>query len=198
MGTGEVFTEQDPSIQVTYDIMTLRSSGGVEIASIDENGVITPLKNEKYVEEGMEEAWNGGTGKVTVSVKAGERTLTKDVNFAVTPFWIDYSKTLVMKMDLHMMARNNTVNMNFGQALDVIKEYDNMTRGIPKVVYLVGWQSDGHDTGYPSWDEVDEYLKIPGMTAKESLAYFMQEAKIQYHGELPSKYEHYIYGQPAL
>ncbi len=177
MGTGEVFTEQDPSIQVTYDIMTLRSSGGVEIASIDENGVITPLKNEKYVEEGMEEAWNGGTGKVTVSVKAGERTLTKDVNFAVTPFWIDYSKTLVMKMDLHMMARNNTVNMNFGQALDVIKEYDNMTRGIPKIVYLVGWQSDGHDTGYPSWDEVDEYLKIPGMTAKESLAYFMQEAK---------------------
>ncbi|WP_027294464.1 chitobiase/beta-hexosaminidase C-terminal domain-containing protein [Robinsoniella sp. KNHs210] len=177
MGTGEVFTEQDPQIEVAYEIMTLRSSGGVEIAAIDENGVVTPLKNENYVKEGMEEAWNGGTGKVTVSVKAGERILTKDVNFAVTPFWIDYSKTLVMKMDLHMMARNNAVNMNFGQALDVIKEYDNMTRGIPKVVYLVGWQSDGHDTGYPSWDEVDEYLKIPGMTAKESLAYFMQEAK---------------------
>ena len=27
------------------------------------------------------------------------------------------------------------------------------------------------------WDEVDEYLKIPGMTAKESLSYLMQEAK---------------------
>ncbi len=177
LGTGEVLTEKDKEVEISYDLTTLKSSGGVEIAEVDGKGVITPLKNEAHVAEGAEEAWNGGTGKVTVTVTVDGKTLSKDVPFAVTPFWVDYSKTLVMKMDFHMMARNNAVNMNFGDALEIIKKYDNVTRGIPKIVYMVGWQSDGHDTGYPSWDEVDEYLKIPGMTAKESLAYLMQEAK---------------------
>ena len=174
LGTGEQLDPDDPRLEMTYSVQTLKTSGDLPIASVDQSGVVTPLKNESYVEEGMETAWLGGTARATVSVTVDGRTMTDTVDFTIRPFYLDYSQTIVMKMDMHM---NGGVTQNFEQALEIIKKYDQATRGIPKVVYLVGWQTTGHDTGYPSWDQVDESLANPGMTARDSLIWLMNEGK---------------------
>jgi len=38
----------------------------------------------------------------------------------------------------------------FADALELIKRIHRLTGGAPQVVYLVGWQYRGHDTGYPA------------------------------------------------
>ena len=51
-----------------------------------------------------------------------------------------------------------------------------MSLGMPKIVYLVGWQYLGHDSKYPAWDSVNESLKREcDKTAKDSLLWLMEE-----------------------
>ncbi len=58
---------------------------------------------------------------------------------------------------------------------------DSLTLGIPKIIYLVGWQVGGHDWGYPDWGPVDPVLKRPqDASALDSLKWLVQEAR-QYH-----------------
>ena len=92
----------------------------------------------------------------------------------------DYSQTLWMKMYLaepdfpHHCSR---VFITFAQALDIIKAVDAMTQGIPKIVYLVGWQGLGHDDCYPEMEIVNEALKRPeDKTARDSLWWLFEEA----------------------
>jgi hypothetical protein len=68
--------------------------------------------------------------------------------------------------------------LTFEEALEVLRKTDNLTRGIPKIVYLVGWQKGGHDHGYPSWDEVNPRLKRrQDATALDSLRWLIREAR---------------------
>lgn len=67
------------------------------------------------------------------------------------------------------------------QALEVIRKMDYLTLGIPKIVYLVGWQYNGHDSKYPAWFEGNESIRRPGdPSAIESLKWLMKEA-VKYH-----------------
>ncbi|MDR0757571.1 MAG: endo-alpha-N-acetylgalactosaminidase family protein [Tannerella sp.] len=69
------------------------------------------------------------------------------------------------------------VDATFEQALEIIRKTDNLTLGIPKIVYLVGWQYNGHDSKYPAWAEVNPLLKRPqDATALESMKWLMKEA----------------------
>ena len=43
----------------------------------------------------------------------------------------------------------------FKQAREIVEAIYNVTDGLPQIVYLVGWQYDGHDTGYPAMDKVN-------------------------------------------
>ncbi|MBQ6266709.1 MAG: hypothetical protein IJK64_02935 [Clostridia bacterium] len=109
----------------------------------------------------------------------------------------DYSQTLWMKMYLaepdfpHHCSR---VFITFAQALDIIKAVDAMTQGIPKIVYLVGWQGLGHDDCYPEMEIVNEALKRPeDKTARDSLWWLFEEAKwyhtvVSFHGNLADAY----------
>jgi hypothetical protein len=100
------------------------------------------------------------------------------------PWMHDYSQTLVMK--IHLCDRDGQghvkrVYLTFAEALDVIRKLDNITLGIPKIIYLVGWQFNGHDSGYPSWSVVNQALKRPqDRTALDSLKWLMIEAR-RYH-----------------
>jgi hypothetical protein len=100
------------------------------------------------------------------------------------PWRHDYSQTLVMKIFLcqrDSRGRVARVYLTFDQALDVIRKLDNLTLGIPKIVYLVGWQFTGHDSGYPAWNVVNESLKRrEDKDALQSLKWLMNEAK-RYH-----------------
>ena len=73
------------------------------------------------------------------------------------PWHYDYAKTLVMK--IHLADRDpedvsTKVYLRFDQALEVIRKLDAMTLGIPKIVYLTGWQFNGHDSNNSAWNVV--------------------------------------------
>ena len=99
------------------------------------------------------------------------------------PYIHDYSQTLTVKLFLAAKEPNDgcKVYLTFEKALEVIGKLDNITCGIPKIAYLVGWQFNGHDSKYPSWAEVNPRLKRPqDATARESLCWLMAEGR-RYH-----------------
>lgn len=70
------------------------------------------------------------------------------------------------------------VKLTFSDALEYIKKIDNITQGITKIYYLVGWQYLGHDDKYPDFFEVNEALKRPeDKTAYDSFKWLNAEAK---------------------
>ena len=102
-----------------------------------------------------------------------------------------YHQTLMMKILLSTVESDkgeekqlktrdkgeSRVIVNFEQALEIIRKMDHLTLGIPKIVYLVGWQYNGHDSKYPAWGEVNPKLKRPqDKTALESMKWLMAEA----------------------
>lgn len=94
------------------------------------------------------------------------------------PYMISYDKTLTMKMFMASIDGDGTkVFINYEEALEKIIQTDNITRGIPKIIYLVGWQYNGHDSRYPAWHQMNEALKRPqDNTALESFFWLRAEA----------------------
>lgn len=98
-------------------------------------------------------------------------------------FNYDYGQTWVTKMFLSKpdAKGESDVRITFEQALQMIKKTDQMTLGVPKIVYLVGWQYKGHDGKYPAFFEVNPRLKrASDATALQSLQWLMNEAR-NYH-----------------
>jgi hypothetical protein len=122
-----------------------------------------------------------GTTTLTATVTLDDETAADRQDVVVLPeparpFRHAYHQTLTMKM--FMADNKGGVFRTFGQALQTIRKVDNLTRGIPKIFYLVGWQYDGHDTGYPAWDVVNPRLKRPqDRTALQSLRWLIREAR---------------------
>ncbi|HOX40493.1 MAG TPA: endo-alpha-N-acetylgalactosaminidase family protein [Candidatus Brocadiia bacterium] len=133
----------------------------------------------------------GGIATIEAAVVQDGRTLKAATDVIVRPFYRDYHQTLVMKLFLGMegdpverlageqlFKKKHDVICTFEEALEVIRRADNLTRGIPKIVYLVGWQKGGHDHGYPSWSEVNPRLKrAQDATALDSLRWLIREAR---------------------
>ncbi len=70
------------------------------------------------------------------------------------------------------------VSYTFEQVLALVKGMDALTRGLPKTLYLVGWQYNGHDDKYPAWFEVNNALKRDcDADGRESLLWLAEEAK---------------------
>lgn len=103
------------------------------------------------------------------------------------PWLLPYHQTLVMKMFLGEKNERGEVGkiyLTFAQALEVMRKLDNLTCGIPKVIYLVGWQFCGHDSKYPALSGVNESLKRPqDKSALESLHWLMREG-LKYHARV--------------
>ena len=80
-----------------------------------------------------------------------------------------YAEVLVYKL----MTDNahEPLKMTFDDCLDIIRRVHDVSGGLKQVVYVVGWQYTGHDTGYPSFDQVNER---PG--GREGLVRLMEEA----------------------
>ena len=97
----------------------------------------------------------------------------------------DYSKCMVMKLGMAVPDIKNKgkskVLLSFDDALEYIKKIDNITQGITKIYYLVGWQYLGHDDKYPDFFEVNKALKRKeDKTAYDSFKWFCNESK-KYH-----------------
>jgi len=87
------------------------------------------------------------------------------------------------------------VRNTFEQALEIIKRVDRASSGMPKIVFLVGWQYEGHDSKYPAFFEGNEALKRPqDKNALESLKWLMAEGRkynttVSLHINLTDAYE---------
>ena len=118
------------------------------------------------------------TTTVEVSGEYYDWTKTKQPEH---PWNHDYNKTLVSKILLCTRDGEGNVDnvfLTFEQTLETIRKLDNITLGIPKIAYLVGWQYNGHDSKYPAWDEVNNHLKREeDTTALESLQWLIKAAK---------------------
>ena len=99
-----------------------------------------------------------------------------------------YHQTLVMKLFLSQALYDDKfkrkdngkseVFCTLEKALEIIKKVDNLTLEMPKIIYLVGWQYNGHDSKYPAWFEGNERLKRPqDSNTLESIKWLMNEAK---------------------
>lgn len=96
------------------------------------------------------------------------------------PYMHDYSQSMMMKLFMARPKSDDTpnVNLTMEDALEIIKRIDNLTRGVHKIVYLVGWQYAGHDWKYPAFHDFNEALKRPeDATAKDSFYWLQDEAE---------------------
>jgi hypothetical protein len=92
------------------------------------------------------------------------------------PYVHEYDQVLVYKIGVDYCPSSGSTSLDATEVLDIIRQIDNITRGMPKIVYLVGWQYRGHDTGFPSFGEVNEALKRDvDKTALESLRWLLQK-----------------------
>lgn len=103
----------------------------------------------------------------------------------ILKFNYDYSKCMVMKLGMaypeKKIPNKSHILLTFTEALEYIKRIDNITQGITKIYYLVGWQYLGHDDKYPDFFEVNKTLKrSEDKTAYDSFKWFCKEAE-KYH-----------------
>jgi len=107
--------------------------------------------------------------------------------------YYDYTKTLAPErpyiLEYDRMPRffsynsepdqkgGSRVYETFEQTMKRIIETDNITRGIPKIWQLIGWQYNGHDDRYPAFFEVNDALKRPqDSTGRQSFLWLQDEA----------------------
>lgn len=76
-----------------------------------------------------------------------------------------YRKTFIYKIMLDMPRMQDPTT--FEEALEIIRRVNRLTDGSPQVVYLVGWQHQGHDSKYPDVFTVNE--RIGGMDGLRKL-----------------------------
>ncbi len=160
----------------TINVRTKAASGNVEVVVLEGDKVV---------------AKEGGIATLEATVVEGGKTFKAATDVVVTPYYRDYHQTLVLKLFLGMegdpverlakeplFQKPHEVMCTFEEALEVIRKTDNLTRGIPKILYLVGWQKGGHDHGYPAWDEVNPRLKRKqDATALDSLRWLIREGR---------------------
>ncbi len=88
------------------------------------------------------------------------------IDASVNPLYAD---KLVYKIFLDEPGQKDITT--FPEALELFTKIAYLTDFAPQIVYLVGWQYTGHDTGYPSVDKVNERLG-----GHKSLVRLMEEA----------------------
>jgi hypothetical protein len=111
------------------------------------------------------------------------------------PWVYDYSQTLTMKLGL--LGCSDTIGTPKGvdKALTEVINRDNLTRGIPKILYLVGWQAYGHDGSYPDLSATNPNLKRPqDARAADALAWLIRQAAmhnttVSYHINMRDAYK---------
>lgn len=99
-------------------------------------------------------------------------------NYPLYPYSKDLSQTLTFKVMLRCALPDQISNLDMSLVANYLRQIDCITRGIPKIVVLGGFQQNGHDHTYPWWAPVDDSFTAPGRRkGKEALIWLMEEAK---------------------
>jgi hypothetical protein len=153
-----------PFEKVVLGVKTKLSSGDAEVIRLQGDQII-PIE--------------GGLVTLEAIVIENDQTFQAEVDVVVRPFFYDYHQTLMLKIfSIHPRDHEGTATCSFKETLEVIRKTDNLSRGIPKILYLEGYQEGGFDQLFPAWLPVDPRLKREeDETALESLRWLMREAK---------------------
>lgn len=101
--------------------------------------------------------------------------------YPMYPYSKDLSQTLTFKVMLRCALPTDISNMDMSLVANYLRQIDCITRGMPKIVVLGGYQKDGHDHQYPWWTPVDDDFTAPGrLKGKAALQWLMEEAR-KYH-----------------
>ncbi|MCP4313990.1 MAG: hypothetical protein GY790_22270 [Bacteroidetes bacterium] len=172
-GKNEMITDGD----IVLRAETKLASGDVEVVKLEGNKIIPR---------------EGGIGTIEAVVVKDGKTFMDEKDIVVRPFYREYHKTLVLKlwMGIDVVPKGNQFitggsdsndpsrMCTFKEAFDVIRKTDKLTRGIPKIIYLEGWEKGGFDRLCPAWNIVNPKLKREeDSTALESLRWLIREAK---------------------
>jgi hypothetical protein len=150
--------------EVVYKAETKLASGDVNVIRLEGNKII-PVE--------------GGMARIMAVVLKDGKTYKAEKDIVVRPFYHDYHQTLVLKIfNLRHPDVDPEYICTFEETLEIIRKTDNLTREIPKILYLQGWQQGGFDMLFPAWNIVDPRLKRDqDESALESLRWLMREAK---------------------
>ena len=66
-----------------------------------------------------------------------------------------FTNSIWYKIFLNERANKDNPCTTLKEAKEIITFFKNITDGIPQIIYLVGWQYDGHDTGYHAMDKLN-------------------------------------------
>ena len=66
-----------------------------------------------------------------------------------------HKNALWYKIKINNVDNKDNPSTNLSQSRVIIDYFKNITDNIPQIIYLVGWQYDGHDTGYPAFDKLN-------------------------------------------
>ncbi|HEX9510310.1 MAG TPA: endo-alpha-N-acetylgalactosaminidase family protein [Puia sp.] len=111
-----------------------------------------------------------------LSVISQEKVAAGGYGDMLYPYVHEYDQMLTYKIVVDYCPTSSMPARTATEVEDIMRRIDNLTRGIPKLVYLVGWQYRGHDTGYPAFDQVNKILKRPeDATALEGLRWVMRQ-----------------------
>jgi hypothetical protein len=128
--------------------------------NLHEFGTIIPVTDPKYLLKVQDSStvsvvFTGDYDKDgEVSWVDGAKLVRDKIEAVPNPYYKDKSFIRVF-----LSRRGGTdENVTFDGVLEGIKEFAIQTDSASYVMYLLGWQYTGHDTGYPSVDKVNEAL----------------------------------------
>ncbi|HEX7014536.1 MAG TPA: hypothetical protein VF191_03440, partial [Cyclobacteriaceae bacterium] len=95
-----------------------------------------------------------------VSWVDGTKVVREGVDAVPNPYYRDktFVRTFVDRPPTRRDPTGLREELPFDSVLQRIKEFAAQTDSAGCVMYLLGWQYEGHDSGYPSVDKVNEHL----------------------------------------
>lgn len=127
---------------------------------LEEFGTVIPVTDAKYLLKVQDSCQvsislaGDYDGDGQVSWVDGTKVVRDKIDALPNPYYQDmtFVRTFVDRKG------STSEELTFDQVLDRIQEFAAQTDSAACVMYLLGWQYTGHDTGYPSVDKVNENL----------------------------------------
>lgn len=176
---GEVLGLVDTESLEDHGIVEVFEAGGVKYGSLsmklmhrlkeydlEEFGPIVPVVDPAYllrVQEGTSvvvTVVGDHDGDGEVSWVDGAKVLRERIDATPNPYYADkaFVRAFVDRPPTQRDPTGTREELPFDEVLDRIKEFAAQTDSAAYVLYLLGWQYTGHDSGYPAVDVVNENL----------------------------------------
>jgi len=143
-----------------FGSLSMRIMHRLNVYDLEEFGTVIPAHDAKYflkLQDSCEITLSiigDYDGDGSVSWVDGTKKVREGIDAAPNPYYKD--KTFIRTFLDRKGSENEEIT--FDKVLERIRVFAAQTDSAACVMYLLGWQYTGHDTGYPSVDKVNENL----------------------------------------